>query len=123
MRLACCPICLAEQVRINIQPISISAQARWSACIGSMRVNNARKKNRKVLIFRFGSLGDTVVALPCFHLVSHSFSEYERILLTNRPRYATSLSAFELLSKSHLVDTYWTVGKGRNIDLIKYYFS
>lgn len=39
----------------------------------------------RVLIFRVGSLGDTVVALPCFHLIERAFPEAERIVLTNFP--------------------------------------
>ena len=35
-----------------------------------------------VLIFRIGSLGDTVVALPCFHKVAQSFPKARRIVVT-----------------------------------------
>jgi ADP-heptose:LPS heptosyltransferase len=37
----------------------------------------------KVLIYRLGSLGDTVAALPCFHLIERSFPDAERHVLTN----------------------------------------
>ena len=43
---------------------------------------------RKVLIYRLGSLGDTVVALPCFHLIERTFPGAERVLLTNFPVHA-----------------------------------
>ncbi|AKD57246.1 glycosyltransferase family 9 protein [Spirosoma radiotolerans] len=39
----------------------------------------------KVLIYRLGSLGDTVMALPCFHKVKESFPDADLTLLTNRP--------------------------------------
>src|SRR5690349_11795550 len=39
----------------------------------------------RIVIYRLGSLGDTVVALPCFHRISQSFPGAERILLTNVP--------------------------------------
>jgi heptosyltransferase-3 len=39
-----------------------------------------------VLIFRPGSLGDTIVALPCFHLIERAFPTAERLLLTPIPR-------------------------------------
>jgi lipopolysaccharide heptosyltransferase III len=42
-------------------------------------------KPKRVFIYRHGSLGDTVVALPCFHLIERSFPGAERIVLTNIP--------------------------------------
>jgi heptosyltransferase-3 len=36
-----------------------------------------------VLIFRLGSIGDTVVALPCFHAIERAFPGHRRVLLTN----------------------------------------
>ena len=38
-----------------------------------------------VLIYRLGSLGDTLVALPCFHQIARAFPDSERIVLTNNP--------------------------------------
>jgi hypothetical protein len=43
---------------------------------------------RRVLIFRLGSLGDTIVALPAFHLIARAFPDAERIVLTDEPRNA-----------------------------------
>ncbi|WP_247237848.1 glycosyltransferase family 9 protein [Telluribacter sp. SYSU D00476] len=40
---------------------------------------------QRILIYRLGSLGDTVMALPCFHLVKEKFADAEIILLTNKP--------------------------------------
>lgn len=40
---------------------------------------------KPVVIYRLGSLGDTVVALPCFHRIERSFPDSERIALTNFP--------------------------------------
>ncbi|MFO1433598.1 MAG: glycosyltransferase family 9 protein [Candidatus Competibacteraceae bacterium] len=39
----------------------------------------------KVLIFRPGSLGDTVVALPAFHLIARAYPNAERRVLTHLP--------------------------------------
>ena len=39
----------------------------------------------RVIIYRLGSLGDTVVALPCFHLIEQAFPDAERLVLTNVP--------------------------------------
>lgn len=41
---------------------------------------------RRVLVYRLGSLGDTVVSLPCLHLVARAFPRAERRLLTNEPQ-------------------------------------
>lgn len=38
-----------------------------------------------IIIYRLGSLGDTIVALPCFHKIAQSFPNATRILLTNVP--------------------------------------
>lgn len=63
---------------------------------------------KKVLIFRLGSLGDTVVALPSFHLIARAFPEAERRVLTSEPvsRRATSLSS--ILDHTGLVHGYFT---------------
>jgi len=39
--------------------------------------------DKRVLIYRLGSLGDTVIALPCFHLIARAFPNTERHLLCN----------------------------------------
>jgi heptosyltransferase-3 len=39
----------------------------------------------RVIIYRLGSLGDTVAALPCFHLIERAFPDAERLVLTNVP--------------------------------------
>ena len=40
---------------------------------------------KKLLIYRMGSIGDTVVALPIFHMLVREFADAERRVLTNRP--------------------------------------
>lgn len=49
---------------------------------------------RRVLIYRLGSLGDTVVALPALHLVRGAFPQAELSLLTNKP-VASKAAAME----------------------------
>lgn len=58
---------------------------------------------RKVLIYRTGSLGDTVVALPCFHLIARSFPQAERVLLTALHSSAKGTAAMAVLGDSGLV--------------------
>jgi len=61
---------------------------------------------KKVLIYRLGSLGDTVVALPCFHLIARAFPNAERRLLTNYPVHTKAPAAAAVLGDSGLVHGY-----------------
>jgi heptosyltransferase III len=58
---------------------------------------------QKVLIYRTGSLGDTVVALPCFHLIARAFPGAERVLLTDIPMREKAPTAMAVLAGTGLV--------------------
>lgn len=45
-------------------------------------MGNAKKN---ILIYRLGSLGDTIMVLPCFHQVLAAFPDANMVLLTNKP--------------------------------------
>ena len=62
---------------------------------------------KRVLIYRLGSLGDTVVALPAFHLVARAFPEAERRLLTNFPVAVKAPPAAAILDDTGLVHGYF----------------
>jgi ADP-heptose:LPS heptosyltransferase len=76
---------------------------------------------RGVLIYRLGSLGDTVVALPCFHLIARAFPNAERRLLTNFPVHAKAPASAAVLGNSGLVDGYmrYTVGTRNPLELLR----
>jgi ADP-heptose:LPS heptosyltransferase len=76
---------------------------------------------RRVLIYRLGSLGDTVVALPCFHLIARSYPEAERVLLTNFPVHAKAADSAAVLGDSGLVHgtMRYTVGTRRIGELVR----
>lgn len=38
-----------------------------------------------IVIYRLGSLGDTIVALPCFNAIREKYPTARKVLLTNRP--------------------------------------
>ncbi|ACK49956.1 glycosyl transferase family 9 [Methylocella silvestris BL2] len=57
---------------------------------------DASKARRRILIYRIGSLGDTVVALPCFHKLAEAFPDAERYVLTNVP-VSKKAAALELI--------------------------
>ena len=57
-----------------------------------------------VIIFRIGSIGDTVVALPCLHAIARQYPQARRILLTDKPHSARASSAESVLDGSGLID-------------------
>ncbi len=61
---------------------------------------------KRVLIYRLGSLGDTVVALPALHVLERAFPQAERWMLTNIPVHAKAPAAAAVLGDSGLVHGY-----------------
>ncbi|WP_348266290.1 glycosyltransferase family 9 protein [Edaphobacter paludis] len=62
---------------------------------------------KKVLIYRLGSLGDTLVALPALHLTARAFPDAERRMLTNFPVNVKAPPAAAILENSGLVHSYY----------------
>jgi heptosyltransferase III len=65
-----------------------------------------KKTTRRVLVYRLGSLGDMLVALPALHLVARAFPEAERRMLTNVPVSSKAPAAAAILEGSGLVQGY-----------------
>lgn len=67
---------------------------------------------RKVLIYRIGSLGDTIVSLPCLHLIERRYPNAKRLLLSNYPVHVKAPAAATVLEGSTLVHGYmrYTIG-------------
>ncbi|MHB1699142.1 MAG: glycosyltransferase family 9 protein [Acidobacteriaceae bacterium] len=61
---------------------------------------------KKVMIYRLGSLGDTLVALPALHLVARAFPNAERRMLTNIPVHSKAPAAAAVLGDSGIIDSY-----------------
>ncbi|KRQ17384.1 glycosyltransferase family 9 protein [Bradyrhizobium manausense] len=61
---------------------------------------------RKILVYRLGSLGDTIVALPCFHKIAEVFPDADRILLTNIPVSTKAAPLQAILGDSGLIGSY-----------------
>ena len=74
----------------------------------------------RVLIYRLGSIGDTVVALPCFHQIARAFPNAERRLLTNVPVHSKAPTAYAVLEGSELVDGFmrYPIGLRRPSELL-----
>ena len=62
---------------------------------------------KRVLIYRLGSLGDTIISLPCLHLIARAFPDAERSMLTNVPINATAPAAAAVLGSSKLIHRYF----------------
>ena len=69
-------------------------------------------RTKRVLIYRLGSLGDTVVALPGFHLVARAFPDAERRLLTNFPVAGKAPPAAAILEGTGTVHGYFRYSAG-----------
>jgi ADP-heptose:LPS heptosyltransferase len=61
---------------------------------------------KRVLIYRLGSLGDMLIALPALHLVERAFPNAERRMLTNVPVNVKAPAAAAILDGTGLVDGY-----------------
>ena len=67
---------------------------------------------KRVLIYRLGSLGDTVIALPSLHLVARAFPNAERRMLTNFPVNVKAPPAAAILDNTNLVHGFFRYAAG-----------
>ena len=67
---------------------------------------------KRVLIYRLGSLGDMLVALPALHLVARAFPTADRRMLTNFPVNVKAPPAAAILANSGLVQGYFRYSAG-----------
>ena len=84
-----------------------------------------RNEIKRVLIYRLGSLGDTVVALPALHLVARAFPKAERRMLTNFPVSVKAPAAAAVLGENGLVHGYfrYAVGMRSPLALVALWWS
>jgi heptosyltransferase-3 len=75
-------------------------------------VGMSQTKTKRVLLYRLGSLGDMLVAVPSLQLVARAFPEAERRLLTNVPVHAKAPPAASILEGSGLVHGYMRYAVG-----------
>lgn len=68
--------------------------------------DNSLSQARKILIYRLGSLGDTLIALPAFHKVRQSWPQAQISLLTNKPISPKAVTPEAVLQNTGLVDRY-----------------
>jgi heptosyltransferase III len=74
-----------------------------------------KDRSANLVIFRIGSIGDTVVAMPCFHAIARAFPQHRKILLTNAVDSARASSVETVLEGTGLIDgaLYFPVGRGK----------
>ncbi|HEY6375040.1 MAG TPA: glycosyltransferase family 9 protein [Edaphobacter sp.] len=67
---------------------------------------------KRVLIYRLGSLGDTLIALPSLHLIARAFPNAERRMLTNFPVNVKAPPAAAILDNTNLVHGFFRYAVG-----------
>lgn len=72
----------------------------------------SKRQPRRVLIYRLGSLGDTLIALPALHLVARAFPEADRRMLTSFPPTAKAPASSAILEHTGLVHGYFRYNYG-----------
>ena len=71
-----------------------------------------RARIRRILIYRLGSLGDTMVVLPSLHHVARLFPHAERRMLSNQPVHGKAAPASAILDHSGLITGYMSYPVG-----------
>ncbi len=69
-----------------------------------MKYSNAFLNPKKILVYRLGSLGDTIMALPSFRLIREKFPSSHITLLTNMPVSSVAAPVESVLGHSGLYD-------------------
>lgn len=67
-------------------------------------MNSDFNQIKRVVVYRIGSLGDTLVVLPAFHLVRRAFPEAHITLLTNIPVAAKAAPMEAVLGRGNFYD-------------------
>lgn len=83
-------------------------------------IGNATK-SRRIVVYRIGELGDTIVALPSLWAVRRSFPDAHIALLGNVNLVAQNVSARQVLPQAHLIDqwlAYQSTGDRGPADLL-----
>ena len=73
------------------------------------------QKPPNLLIFRIGSIGDTIVSLPCFHAIARAFPQHRKILLTSTIEVANASTVESVLEGTGLIDetVYFPMRRGK----------
>lgn len=85
----------------------------------------AQTEVRRVLVYRLGSLGDTLIALPALHLVARAFPNAERRMLTNFPVNVKAPPAAAILDHTGLIHSFirYVVGTRSPLELSRLWWT
>src|ERR1700712_5343223 len=61
-------------------------------------------RKERILIFQIGSLGDTVISIPCYREIARRHPDAERYLLTNFPIGRKMVQAEAMLAPCGFID-------------------
>lgn len=77
--------------------------------------------NKPVIIYRLGSLGDTVITLPCFHQIARAYPDRDKIVVTNHPVSGVAPALEAVLGGSGLINKVisYNVGERSRANLIR----
>jgi ADP-heptose:LPS heptosyltransferase len=79
----------------------------------------SQDESKRILVYRLGSIGDTIVSLPCFHLIRRCYPAAEIVLLTNEPQDSRAAPAENVLAGTGLVDRYMSYPlRTRSVDIL-----
>lgn len=67
---------------------------------------------KRILVYRLGSLGDTLVALPALHMVARAFPDADRRMLTNFPVNVKAPPAAAILENTGIIHGYFRYAVG-----------
>ncbi len=100
-----------EAAPANVDEAALPGVHRRDSSEGGVRtarssIKSAEKPVERILIYRLGSLGDTIVALPCFHKLAEAFPNAERYVLTNIPVSSKAAALELILGNSGLVHSF-----------------
>lgn len=102
-------------------PVARARPAEENGGMSRAQPANVWPAVKRVLIYRMGSLGDTVVALPSLHLIARAFPNAERRMLTNFPVSVKAPAAAAVLADNGLVHGYfrYTVATRSPMELLR----
>ena len=70
-------------------------------------LSSPKRRAQRVLVYRLGSLGDTVIAMPLFHLIERAFPNAERRMLTSFPPHVKAPPSSSILEHTNLIHAYY----------------
>lgn len=70
------------------------------------------QRQKRVIIFRQGSIGDFAISLPCLHAIRKNYPSAKITLLTNQPTNQATVPAMNILDGTQLIDDYITYRSG-----------